>query len=144
MPIGSNDVTAEEAQAIADQVLAVDGVSGMHSGNVGEVAMLFPGARVAGLRIREGALQVHVTADPEVVVLDGKGATGDDIFADLGNRIRDAIGTRWDGAIDVFVGDIRPAENTEADQSDQADDGELDDAESVSLTSGTDRNEVGQ
>ena len=52
MPIGSNDVTAEEAQAIADQVLAVDGVSGMHSGNVGEVAMLFPGARVAGLRIR--------------------------------------------------------------------------------------------
>ena len=141
MPIGSHDVTAEEAQAIANQVLAVDGVSGMHSGNVGEVAMLFPGTRVVGLRIREGVLQVHVTADPDVVVLDGKGATGNDIFGGLGNRIRDAIGNRWSGAIDVFVGDIRPADTHQAHRED---DEAVDNTDAMSLASGTNRNEVGQ
>lgn len=53
-----------EAESIAERVRAVDGVADLYPGHFGEVALLFAGHRVAGLRVnRDDHLEVHVVAD---------------------------------------------------------------------------------
>lgn len=51
-----------EATAVAAAVSAVPGVAGLSDGAYGEIALLYPGARVAGLRWADGRLEVHVAA----------------------------------------------------------------------------------
>ncbi|WP_075724675.1 hypothetical protein [Corynebacterium aquilae] len=55
--------THDEAQALVERICGVDGVAGMHRGRFGEVAMLFPGDRVGGIRLIDDVLDVHVVAD---------------------------------------------------------------------------------
>lgn len=55
------------AREVAAAVGAVPGVHGLHAGQYGEIALLFPGEKVSGLRFaspRDDAhLEVHLVAD---------------------------------------------------------------------------------
>lgn len=52
----------ETADAIAALVLAVPGVVELHPGRFGEVATYLPGRRVAGIKLGEDVVEVHVVA----------------------------------------------------------------------------------
>ena len=87
-----------QAAELAERVLAVDGVADLHSGSFGEVALLYPGHRVPGLRLdRSGRLEVHVVADLaratdlRSLSVDGRGAVGGDRPIDV--VVADATGT---------------------------------------------------
>lgn len=51
------------ASEVSASVLAIPGVAGFHSGPYGEVALLYPGARLPGLRLTDGHLELHVVLD---------------------------------------------------------------------------------
>ncbi|SDL16895.1 hypothetical protein SAMN05216298_2856 [Glycomyces sambucus] len=54
---------AAGVDAIADAVRAVPGVSGLHGGQLGEIAVLLPGRRIPGLRLGDTECEVHVAVD---------------------------------------------------------------------------------
>lgn len=78
---------------IVQRVLSVPGVSSMHRGSFGEVALLFPGERVPGLRLADGRLEVHVVV---------KRSAGD--LYQVAESVRGAVGGSM--PIDVVIGDI--------------------------------------
>lgn len=51
-----------DARAIAAAVSAVPSVAGLDSGRHGEIALLYPGERVPGLRWTGGRLEIHLRA----------------------------------------------------------------------------------
>ena len=51
------------ARAVADAVIDVPGVARLHPGTGVEVATLFPGGKVIGLRLSGEAVEVHLVAD---------------------------------------------------------------------------------
>ncbi len=51
----------EQADRIAVAVLAVPGVAGLHAGMFGEVATYLPGRQVAGVRIEDDHVEIHVS-----------------------------------------------------------------------------------
>lgn len=53
---------SSDARAIAGAVLAVPSVAGLDAGRHGEIALLYPGFRVPGLRWAGGRLELHLTA----------------------------------------------------------------------------------
>ena len=50
----------EPAERLAAAVLAVPGVAALHPGMFGEVGTYLPGRRVAGIRITDNVVDVHV------------------------------------------------------------------------------------
>jgi hypothetical protein len=54
------DDFAADVDAIAAAVRAVPGVSDLHGGVQGEIAVLLPGRRVPGLRLGDTAYEIHV------------------------------------------------------------------------------------
>lgn len=50
------------AEVVRDAVLAAPGVVALHAGPFGEVGTYLPGRRVAGVRITEEEVEVHVVA----------------------------------------------------------------------------------
>lgn len=50
------------AEVVRDAVLAAPGVVALHPGPFGEVGTYLPGRRVAGVRITEDEVEVHVVA----------------------------------------------------------------------------------
>ncbi len=50
----------EPADRVAAAVRAVPGVADLHPGIFGEVGTYLPGRRVPGIRIDDGAVQVHI------------------------------------------------------------------------------------
>lgn len=60
-------ISAEDAHRLRDAVVGVEGIIGLSSGFFGEVALLFAGDRVPGLRIHteDGVerLSIHLIAD---------------------------------------------------------------------------------
>ena len=50
------------AEVIAEAVLSVAGVAGLHGGTYGQVATYYPGKSVTGVRVRDGSTDVHVVA----------------------------------------------------------------------------------
>lgn len=50
----------EPADRVAAAVRAVSGVADLHPGMFGEVGTYLPGRRVPGIRIDDGAVQVHI------------------------------------------------------------------------------------
>ncbi|MEU5875652.1 hypothetical protein AB0A73_29330 [Glycomyces sp. NPDC047369] len=82
---------AAGVDAIADAVLTVPGVTGLHR----SVAVLLPGRRVPGLRLGDADCEVHVTV-----------AWGTDIPA-AADAIRTAVAPLADGrAVSVVVEDV--------------------------------------
>ena len=51
------------ARSVADAVVAVPGVAALSPGSGVEVATLFAGGKVIGLRLGEEAVEVHIVAD---------------------------------------------------------------------------------
>ncbi len=51
-----------DADAIAAAALACPGVSGLHGGPLNEVAAYLPGRTVAGVRLAEDRVEVHIVA----------------------------------------------------------------------------------
>lgn len=85
-----------EVDLIAQAVIGVPGVSGLHAGVLGEVATYLPGRRVKGVRLREPGWEIHVVLDWGAPIA----ATSD--------AIRSTVRPMVTGPVDVTVGDIAP------------------------------------
>ncbi|OZD63619.1 hypothetical protein CH272_17330 [Rhodococcus sp. 05-340-1] len=84
----------DRSEDIADAVLAIDGVVGLHGGMFGEAATYLPGRRIAGIRIGEDGTEVHVTLEFGVAVRE------------TADAVRRAVATMVDGPVHVTVEDI--------------------------------------
>ena len=88
----------EPAERIAAVVRGVPGVAALHPGAFGEVGTYLPGRRVAGVRITDDAVDVHI-----VVVF------GTPVRATAA-AVRSAVGALHPGvAVNVTVEDVAPA-----------------------------------
>lgn len=93
-------IPQEDAEELSARVQGVEGVAGLHAGTFGEASLLYPGARVKGLKLSgpEGQerLEVYLVAD----------LSRTDSLANLASRVRDALAGRTEGRpVDVIVAD---------------------------------------
>ncbi|AZA14407.1 hypothetical protein ACFPVT_04265 [Corynebacterium choanae] len=91
----------EQAEALRDDIVALDGVAGLYGGQFGEIAMLFAGARVRGLHITDDdqdnpRLAVYVIADSKHL----------QPVQQLGETVRTVAGKHCDLPIDVTISDV--------------------------------------
>lgn len=84
----------DRSEDIADAVLAVDGVVGLHGGMFGEAATYLPGRRVAGVRMGENGTEVHLTVAFGVPVRE------------VSDAVRTVVAPMVDGPVHVTVEDI--------------------------------------
>lgn len=84
-----------EAMNLVNDILAVPGVASMHRGQFGEIALLFPGQRVPGIRCSDERVEVHVVAKQDAGNLHA-----------LADAIRSRAQTHTAATIDVHIGDI--------------------------------------
>ncbi|AJW41540.1 hypothetical protein NY08_3530 [Rhodococcus sp. B7740] len=84
----------DRSEDIADAVLAVDGVVGLHGGMFGEAATYLPGRRIAGIRIGDEGTEVHVTLEFGIAVRD------------TADAVRSTVAAMVDGPVHVTVEDI--------------------------------------
>ncbi|MBV7292742.1 hypothetical protein [Corynebacterium sp. TAE3-ERU16] len=91
-----------QAETLRDEILALPGVAGMHGGQFGEVAMLYPGTRVRGLHLftprgrpDETRMEIHLIADLSQLPDLGK----------LAEEIRTIAGRYVPDTVDVFFSD---------------------------------------
>ncbi|SFG16007.1 hypothetical protein [Corynebacterium spheniscorum] len=85
-------VPLEQAREIVAAVRATPGVADLSSGSFGEVALLYPGARIPGLRVstigsEEPRLAVHVSVDLGAAA----GAREKPMLADIAEAIRGSV-----------------------------------------------------
>ena len=75
------------ARAVADAVVDVPGVARLHPGTGVEVATLFPGGKVIGLRLSGEVVEVHLVADrvPLPPVADEAAAAARRVLAAAGD-----------------------------------------------------------
>ena len=94
-------VPQEPADRLAAAVLAVPGVAALHPGMFGEVGTYLPGRRVAGIRLTDTVVDVHVVVVFGVAVRDTAAA------------VRSVVGSLHPGVeVNVTVEDIAPAPTT--------------------------------
>jgi hypothetical protein len=94
----------EVADAVAEAVLRVPGVTGLHGGRLGEVATYLPGRRVGGVRIGDDGTGVHVVVDPDASLRATAAA------------VRDAVAPHVRGPITVVVEDLEDLEGVATEQ----------------------------
>ncbi|MGP4058723.1 hypothetical protein ACTWP6_28510 [Mycobacterium sp. 4D054] len=88
----------EPADLLAAAVLAVPGVAALHPGMFGEVGTYLPGRRVAGIRITDNVVDVHIVVVFGVAVRDTAAA------------VRATVSALHPGAeVNVTVEDVAPA-----------------------------------
>lgn len=88
----------EPAERVAAVVRGVPGVAALHPGLFGEVGTYLPGRRVAGVRITDDAIDVHL------VVVFGAAVRA------TAAAVRSAVGALHPGlAVNVTVEDVAPA-----------------------------------
>ena len=93
--VAATDVAGTDvAERIAEVVLAVDGVAGLHGGMFGEAATYLPGRRVSGIRLGDNGTEVHVTL-----------VAGHSV-RETADAIRMAVAPLAPGAIHVTVEDV--------------------------------------
>ncbi|WP_067864451.1 Asp23/Gls24 family envelope stress response protein [Nocardia shimofusensis] len=95
-PVADRDGADGRADRIAAAVVAVPGVAALHPGLFGEVATYLPGRRVAGVRVREHGVDIHVSVRFGVPIRQ------------VAERIRTAVGAIESGPIAVTVEDVVP------------------------------------
>lgn len=97
-----NRLPQEVAEQLAQTIQEIPGVAGLHSGRFGEIAQLYPGSRVAGLRTTDQGLEIHIIAAFGVQ------------YQDLAQTIREAAyatGEIPSGAtVDVYISDLAESE----------------------------------
>jgi hypothetical protein len=88
------------AHAIADAVTEVPGVAGLTPGDGVEVATLYSGGKVVGLRLSSDPVQVHIIADrtPLPPVAEAAAAAARRVLAAAGD----------DREVQVVVADLAP------------------------------------
>lgn len=64
MTAGIESTQDDVVERIADAVLAIPGVTDLHSGLFGEIATYLPGRRVSGIALRDDDGEVHIVVDP--------------------------------------------------------------------------------
>ncbi|MBV7294600.1 hypothetical protein KRX51_01545 [Corynebacterium sp. TAE3-ERU12] len=109
-PVGASDaaeyeIDSDRAEAISQAVLELPYVSDLDNGSYGEVAMLFPRRRVAGLREQDGTLEVHVKLVVDVESAGDIRQQADEIRA----AARGALSNGDDRPIDVVLAAITTA-----------------------------------
>lgn len=98
-----DSLSREQAQSLADDIVALPGVAGLNGGQFGEVALLYPGAKVQGLRIsaprtdpQSPRLEVSVVAKAsDLPNLD-----------DLAESVRHIVSNYTDLPVDVTISDV--------------------------------------
>jgi uncharacterized alkaline shock family protein YloU len=91
-------VPEQPADRLAAAVLAVPGVAALHPGMFGEVGTYLPGRRVAGIRLTDTAVDVHIVVVFGVPVRATAAA------------VRATVGALQPGAaVNVTVEDVAPA-----------------------------------
>ena len=87
----------EPADAVAAIATATPGVAGLHPGMFGEVGTYLPGRRVAGVRVADDAIDVHITVWEDAAVRETAAA------------VRAAVSRAWPGVpVTVTVEDLAP------------------------------------
>lgn len=99
----SSPLLPETARAISRAVTTVPGVAELTSGAYGEIALLYPGERVAGMRLERGLadadrLEIHVIVDLSVLGL------GTDLHA-FSRRIRSVASAHTELPVTVVLAD---------------------------------------
>ncbi|WP_328291476.1 hypothetical protein OG218_01715 [Kineococcus sp. NBC_00420] len=84
----------ETADEVAALVLAVPGVTELHSGRFGEAATYLPGRRVAGVQLRTDRVEVHV-----VVAFDAA-------IRSVAQQIHAVVAAVVDVPVQVFIEDL--------------------------------------
>ena len=98
MTEGDATTPQDPAERVADVAARVPGVVALHPGMFGEVGTYLPGRRVAGVRITEDAVDVHI------VVVFGSSVR------DTAAAVRAAVAAvRPGAAVNVTVEDVAPA-----------------------------------
>ena len=90
------DPMSDPSIEIAERVLAVPGVAGLHAGMFGEVATYLPGRRVVGVRLTDTCVDVHVSLLVDAPVRETAAA------------IQRSVGRITDLPVDVTIEDILP------------------------------------
>lgn len=90
----SSDPEADIVDRIAEVVLAVPGVNGLHAGVLGEAATYLPGRRVNGIKVADDACEVHVVLDSATPILQ------------TADAIRSAVESLVDTPVHISVEDI--------------------------------------
>ena len=84
-----------DADAMADAALACPGVAGLHGGPLNEFVAYLPGRTVAGVRIAEDRVEVHVVARYGTVL------------PSLAEEVRAAVAKGADGLpVEVYIDDL--------------------------------------
>ncbi|WP_051026470.1 Asp23/Gls24 family envelope stress response protein [Nocardia higoensis] len=96
-PAAGRDDAGGRADRIAAAVTAVPGVAGLHPGMFGEAATYLPGRRVAGIRVGERGVDIHVSVRFGVPI------------AQVAERIRAAVAAIDAGPVSIMVEDVLPA-----------------------------------
>jgi uncharacterized alkaline shock family protein YloU len=100
--------SANDADTVAGIARAVPGVVGLHAGMFGEVATYLPGRRVAGVRVADHTIDVHLTVDADAKVRETAAA------------VRQAVADAYPAhAIDVTVEDVVAQRNSASISGDQ-------------------------
>lgn len=89
---------ADDADTVAGIAVAVPGVRSLHPGMFGEVGTYLPGRRVAGVRITDDTIDVHLVVESDAKVRETAAA------------VRQAVGDAYPmHAVNVTVEDVAAA-----------------------------------
>lgn len=91
-------IPVDQARAIERAVTSISGVDSLHPGRFGEVALLYPGERVRGLKVNCDRLEVHLTVSASLLT------STLDVLAD---QVRVTAQDFTDLTVDVHINDIR-------------------------------------
>lgn len=95
---GSAVPELDPSEVIADLVLGVPGVAGLHGGTYGHVATYLPGRAVTGVRTRTDSTDVHLVAVWGAVI------------PDLADRVRARLQPLLGHPVNIAVEDIARAD----------------------------------
>jgi len=96
----------DTAELIAEAVLAVPEVAGLHGGAFGTVATYLPGRRVTGVALRPGTGTLMGQESVEIsVVAAAAGGLSTDLLA-LAAQVRAAVAPWVSGPVDVSIADL--------------------------------------
>lgn len=102
---GTEAITFEQARTIEASLSALEGVAGLWPGAFGQVALLYAGDRVPGLRLVDGReLEVYVIVD---LIALGKHT---DLRA-FSERVRAVASAHTDLTVSVILADARDTTN---------------------------------
>lgn len=96
--MSSEPAGGQPAERVAEIVLAVPGVAGLSSGAFGDLATYLPGQRLAGVRQRQGRIEIGIVLQ--------WGASAAPVVRTVRQAVLDEIG----GPVDITISDVAAPE----------------------------------